>query len=711
VLPPLPEPGTYGRSRFLRDPLVWLLAAWLGSRILLVVFCIEGVRFHPEETYIGAAASFWRRHLTLLPPFAYQYSPYEGGSIWVNTITAAAQAVMGESLWSLKAPALLLGGFGFAACYRFAEWLAGRWAAVVAGLLMLLPPANILIEELKNDGLHYDATGFLFVGVLAMGKLAAHDRPSRRRLLLTGLLLGVCLSFSYQCFPAFAAASLAWVLARDRGDGDGWARALLWVRQGATLCLGILIGISHHLVHRALLGTGMLGLYAGEAKDAAAMAPLAAWRVPQRFIEVIWLSAYHEADYFRGLPLGITDIVWLAPIILGSFVLLAVLHSSAWFECVAALVPWGSRRATLGAAFGAPWLVLYPVAYTLATDLNPPSFPWHYYPLYPLVAAAMGLLAATLVRLRTEHGRLGTAVALAVALSWAPVFAAHQRGVAVPGGLWGAPSLGLSRGASDIHLARFLIWNWIPRAGSPVEVRDRLLSQDYDLRAELLAMLAHSLRGRLPQGLAEPLEGWDRVAFHRGLRLGEGRALVETPSAPHEWPAPATAASPAEDACARVGRVIAEGILGGRRAMPGPAAASSDVAPSERHWYWFGRGMAVGERLDKDRTNAIFQGRPSPYGPAVDMASEAGEHRVWFLRGLGYALGRGGVLAQHRAIGRSLDEDDQVRLFEGIAMMRREHFVEETATIARVHFSGAAARGFEAGAAAAKEWRRSCMNE
>ncbi len=676
--------------RIVRHPLTWLLAAWAASRLLLVLFCIEGVRFHPEETYIGAAASLWRRHPEFLPPHAYQYTPYEGGSIWVNTITAAFQALLGENLHSLKATPLLLGAFGVAAVWRFVDWLSGRAAAGIAAGLMILAPANALVEELKNDGLHYDATGFLFVGVLAVGLLTAAT-PTARRLVVTGLVLGVGLSFSYQCAPAYAAALLAWVLARDRGPGSVRERVGRLAGHAALLGLGALVGIAPHVAARAALQRGLFGLYSGDGSGG--LPPLQAWRVPQRFVEVLWLNPYHEAPYLRDdLPLTIVDVGWVATIVLGSLAILAALRRRDFLECLGGLVPWSDRRASVVAAFGAPWLVLYPFAYTIATDANPPSFPWHYYPLYPVLAAALGLLGAELLRGRGE-GRARAALLGLVALAWLPLLAAHVAGVAVPAGKRGPASLAMSRGASDIHLARFLVWNWIPRADRPEDIRDRILTLDADLRPELLAALGRSMRGHVPEHFERPLRGWDLAAFHRGVAIGRLHPLVETPSAPHRWPLPDLEAHASLRPCARAGTRMGEGALAAMGTSSEPPAGDAAA------WWWFGRGVELGAKLDKDRTNAIFQGRPGRYGAVAERAAKAGPHGDAYLRGVGYGLGRGGVLVQHRALADAVDGDALGRIFEGIAMVRRSHFVAETRAIAATHFGAPAAAGFDRGGA------------
>ena len=132
----------------LKTPLGVLLLLFLVSRLFLVLVYPESVRFISEEMYVGAAASGWRRALSAMPLASWMYSPYEGGSLWTMALTAGAQLLVGETLLSLKVAPLLLGCFSLASVYLFTEWLAGRRAAMVAGLLMLCPPLNILVQEL-----------------------------------------------------------------------------------------------------------------------------------------------------------------------------------------------------------------------------------------------------------------------------------------------------------------------------------------------------------------------------------------------------------------------------------------------------------------------------------------------------------------------------------------------------------------------------------
>jgi hypothetical protein len=701
-LPPLHPVGASSTRWTRRDPLVLILAVWLVTRVLLVVFCPEAVHLHSEEDYIGAAGSYWRRHAALLPVWYFQYSPYEGGSVWVNTLTGLAQWVFGENVFALKTPPLLLGLFSVGATYRFVEWVAGRTPAVVTGLLLLLPPVNILIEELKNDGLHYDSTGFLFAGVLAMGTLTADAHAGARRRMATGLLLGVGLFFSYQCLPAYLAAILAWILARDRGAGDLVQRGARLLRHGVEIGIGVAVGVAPHIWMRLQLGAGAFGVY--DLQDPDYRFRIQIWRIPQRFLEPIWLNPYHEAPTLRPPPLSIEDVHWVAPVILGSFLALSILRAPSFIACLRALLPGAERRAPTAAAFGAPWLVLFPFAYTIATEWNPQGFAWHYYPLYPLVAAAMGLLAGAVVAGATTQ-RLVRILGVVGVLAWVPLLGAHARGVGMMLELRGEPELGLSRAASDALLTRFLIWNWIPHADGPEAIRDRLLDAEFDRRPELLSMLGHSLGGRLPDGFDDRLTGWERASFHRGFRAGSRRPLVVGPSVPNEWPAHVFRALgvPGDDACTRAGRAMGDGLAS---IWKGDGDGSPSVSTEPAAWYHFGRGLGIGEKVDKDRTDSVFRRMPVPYDAVSEAARAAGEHQAAFWRGFGHQLGLGGVLVQHRELPKSLDDDALRAVFEGIGFVRSHRLAESTRRITNRWFPLAAAEGLRVGLGRAEQRAR-----
>lgn len=683
--------------RALRSPLTWILLIWVTTRLLEIVFCIEGLRNNPEEGYIGAAGSFMRRNPGLFPIWTYQYSPYEGGSLWVNAMTGAAQAVFGENLFALKVPPLLLGAVGIGAVYAFLDHVWGRVAAAVGGLWMLLPPPNVLVEELKNDGLHYDSTGFSFLGLLLLAHLA-RGTPSARHLLATGAALGLICWFSYQSAPFLLAGGLAWILARPRGEGSTPQQLLRLARELGLMGVAGLVALSPHLHHRAQLGTGVLGLYTGE--DKAGFALRGPWSdVLLRPLEVVWVQPFHEANFRRALPFDGGDLGWIAAVVLGSILLLALLERRAFVSCARGLLlrsPTPHR-----AAFGAPWLVLFPLAYAIAVEGRPVNFSWYYYPLYPAYAAAGGALAGALWLRRDQP--VIRALAAAVGLGWLLLFAGHLRGTRVVTDFAGPPELLRSRGANSAHLSRFWVWNHVPNAASAASVRDEILQvPEAGARHAFFNALGHSLLGRWPEGLLDGVQGWDRVGLVRGWTMGRYVDFVGTPSIPNRWTKAQLGplGQPPDDDCTRVGRAIGVGAAATwelsqrRRAAPEPGEAGGLDA-----WYWFGAGISIGGMTDKDVIRGTWFGHGPGFDPIADLGDEAGPHAAWAYRGVGWAIGQGGVLVRYRELPEELSPEATAWMLEGLGMARAGHLEDDTAETVAIFFGPEGVEAFERGLA------------
>ncbi len=684
-------------KRVLRSPLTWILLLWLATRLFEIVFCIEGIRNNPEEGYIGAAGSFMRRHLGLFPVWTYQYSPYEGGSLWVNAMTGAAQAVFGENLFALKVPPLILGALGIGMVYAFLDRVWGRVAAGVGALFMLVPPPNVLVEELKNDGLHYDSTGFSFLGLLLLAHLA-EGRPTTRRLLATGAALGLILWFSYQSLPFLLCGVLAWLLARPRGEGSLGAQGLRLLREGATMAAGLGVAIAPHLAHRVQLGTGLVGLYTGEDKAGFALRGPPA-DVLLRPLDVVWVQPFHEAKFRRALPFDGDDLGWIAALVLGGLALLAALEWKAFASCLKGLRL--RSPAPLRAAFGAPWLVLFPLAYALAVEGKPVNFSWYYYPLYPAYAAAAGALAGALWLRREQLVIRGLAAVLGI--GGLVLLGGHLRGTSVVTELSGPPRLLLSRGANHAHLSRFWIWNHVPNAASATAVRNEILQVPGAVeRHAFFNAFGHSLLGRAPEGLLEGVEGWDRVGLVRGWTMGTYVDFVGTPSIPNRWTDEQLGDDGPfdEDDCARVGRAIGLGAAStwelSERLQDPPDVGQAGGLDG---WFWYGAGLSIGGMTDKDVIRATWFGHEPGFDLIEELGGEAGPHEAMAYRGVGWALGQGGVLARYRDLAEVLPPEPMAWILEGLGMARAGHLDEATRNTVRTFFGDEGAQAFDRGLA------------
>lgn len=698
-------PG-FSRLRLLvKSPLTWLVLFWGLSRLFLIVFCVEGIQNNPEEAFIPGAGSHWRENFGVLALWQYQYSPYEGGSLWVNTITSFFQVLFGENLFAMKMTPWVFGLGALIVLYRLLEWMAGRAAAVIGSVFVCLPPSNILVEEMKNDGLHYDSTAFSLLGVLLLARLAEQAAPSWKRLVLTGGFLGLALSFSYQSSPFFAAALFAWLLSRSRRPAEEGGGTLGLLREGGLMAVALLTAFSYHFVVRVFLGANVVGLHEFAAQPGGMRAGIE--ELALRPISMIWTTPFQEADFKRVREFDGADLPLVAVVVLGAMVLLACLRWRDFLSCLTALRPDPASRADLRAAFGPPLLILFPLVYAVVVERMHPGLDlsWYYYPLYPLYCLLFGVLGAELwKRVREARSALRLSMLTLCAAGACFLLLGHARGTSVVTDMRSTPDSLKSRGSGYDNVRIFVVWNWIPYGESPHAVRDRLLElEDPVDRGQFLMRLGQSLKGDLPRDLASPLVGWDRVSFFAGHVQGKHEDILATPGIPNRWTPAQLGELVAEvpgDPCALIGREIGAGLTAFDWVNVGRRSDEQEALDEGTAWYWFGRGVSLGRKLSKDIVREEWFGHPGQLSAVDELVDHAGAHREMAARGIGWAIAQGGNLGRYRSLQDLLDKRDLEWVLEGFGAGRDGNGERVARDIAEVYFgpagSAAVARGVEA---------------
>lgn len=630
----------------LRRPVLVSTLLFAVTRLALVIVAPEGTRFISEEMYVGASAVMIREAPLAWPYWAWMYTPYEGGSIWTMFLTALSQLLVGENSLALKLPPIALGCFTVATITTFLLRTSGERAAWVGALLLLVSPLNIQVQELYNEGNHVDALGWAFACMLAMWWLA--DRvPKVGALFVVGLLLGTSLGFSYQVLPWVLSALTAWMLSRPRTSIPGL------LREGAILAAGLLLAVSPHLFARWAVHEGLWGIYGTGTADAIRAR---FWEVPLLSIDAIWTLPFRAENQEGSPPLGHG---WLWPvriIVAGSVLTLAALRRHEFVECLRGLVPAESHRASRRAAFGAPLVLGFWLAYSTAVQGNLEIFAWYHYPLYCMFAIAAALLAA----------ELSPRLAVVLGLVWLPLLAGHVGGTAFILEVRGPQLAHLSRGYSENHFGRFFLYNMRPWVGGPEVALGRISHHPPPSRHLLVEMLGRSLGGQEVAGLADTIQHWERLSFFSGLVEGDGAVLLEKPGASHRWPGDALPGvrTRAGDRCALLGRARGQGGRGE------PLSGRPGILPASTGWHAFGQGTALGYRADKDVVAWRWKREESPYPKLVAAAPEPAARRRPFFRGFGYSLGLGGAIVQHRDVAALVGAEERGWIVEGIGLAR-----------------------------------------
>jgi 4-amino-4-deoxy-L-arabinose transferase-like glycosyltransferase/predicted esterase len=143
--PPLTATGSK-RSALL---IALLLLLFLGSRVAVLLG--STAIYHDEEEFRGTVAKelIEGNRFSL---FDYQYTAYEGGSILAILLVTPFYRLFGANVYALKAAGLLIGVGVFLSVVLLLRRYAGRRAAVLGALVMVLAPPYFVRRNLMTMG-------------------------------------------------------------------------------------------------------------------------------------------------------------------------------------------------------------------------------------------------------------------------------------------------------------------------------------------------------------------------------------------------------------------------------------------------------------------------------------------------------------------------------------------------------------------------------
>jgi 4-amino-4-deoxy-L-arabinose transferase-like glycosyltransferase len=220
---------------------VWaaLVALVAGGAIGLRVFAYRSALGIPDsdEAVVGLMA----RHI-LHGQFTTFYwgQPYGGSQEAV--VTAPLLAIFGSGWLALRIEPMLLSAVAAALVWRVGRRTIGKPAAAVAGLLFLIWPPFLLFELGRQLGFY--ASAIVYCALLLLLALRVVESPSRGRVALLGLVLGLALWDDVQLVPVMLPL-VGWTLWRRpqalrhlwAGLAAGVVGALPW----------LLWNVHHHL--------------------------------------------------------------------------------------------------------------------------------------------------------------------------------------------------------------------------------------------------------------------------------------------------------------------------------------------------------------------------------------------------------------------------------------------------------------------------------
>jgi len=247
-------PSTPGRGRITRLELALWIGAFLVARMALALAYCD-VFAYLEEFEKAAAGKAMLDGLSVAHhELAYHY--YEGGGFFVSHLDAVAFALFGASILSVKLVALALGaailGAGWVLCRR----VGGVVCARAFALLFVFAPASMQQNSLLALGIHFHATLFIALALLAVVRLDAEAGLKKRTWIGLGFVVGFGLYFSYQLALTVAlvavAVAVAIVWRLRRAESATLVRGVAWAACGAGLGLAPLAAMSIH-VGRAVL--------------------------------------------------------------------------------------------------------------------------------------------------------------------------------------------------------------------------------------------------------------------------------------------------------------------------------------------------------------------------------------------------------------------------------------------------------------------------
>ncbi|MFH1466045.1 MAG: hypothetical protein ABIO70_16795 [Pseudomonadota bacterium] len=264
-------------------PLIWLLAAQLAS--LLVFFLGSADGFSNWEELHTPSASLMVLHGYLGDLLGMQYMTFCGGCS-VDTLLAVPLVALGGPsllLWKLLpwSFALVILAAGYWVTHRW----AGRPAAVLFGLAMILAPTSYQHLEMVGFSNHVQVMALVWLSVVAWTH--ALETPGARWPFATGLLAG--LSF-YYCYTAAFAPPVLLVLyfawrPRDLFRWRGWALLL-----GLVPPLAWWAWTQTHMPAKSGLDVPFFGVYQQEAGAMFSLAHVLE-RLP-RLGPVCWRSLF-----------------------------------------------------------------------------------------------------------------------------------------------------------------------------------------------------------------------------------------------------------------------------------------------------------------------------------------------------------------------------------------------------------------------------------
>lgn len=233
--------GSFDASFDARDGL-WLaafLVLFLGSRGLWIVTHPETASYW-EEAYRWMAASDW---LGAAAPTlsSVQADHYQGGSL-VMIALAKPVLAFGDSLLSLKAPALLFSSATLILLYTLGRRFFGAGAARIAAAAYLAGPPLVAYLGVLSMGSHGESVAFSLAALWLFLRLLEGE-PRSRSWLAFGLVNGLGIWFC----PTVALTTLAcvatWGLLRPPPRTAEWAAA------AGGLVLGLAPWLAYNLAH------------------------------------------------------------------------------------------------------------------------------------------------------------------------------------------------------------------------------------------------------------------------------------------------------------------------------------------------------------------------------------------------------------------------------------------------------------------------------
>jgi len=267
----------------LLDPNARPPAAARVIRALLVLFCIAAafklalLAMPPEEISPGGFPQHeeWRRGMSarewmlgpLLPYLDYQQGHFQGGTLLTIALDALSFSVFGGSPLTMRLPNLLFDWATIAFIFLFADRIASRRAAWVAGLLAAIPSPGYAMVGAIAWASHVEANAFAMALLWFWTRHVFDGRGSRGRAVGLGVLAGAAIWFHY-ALAIWLVLMLLVELLRDRG---AWIRPAMGLR-----AIGFVIGLLPWWAYQITHDWKGLGIYGRSASEHLQVSPGAA---------------------------------------------------------------------------------------------------------------------------------------------------------------------------------------------------------------------------------------------------------------------------------------------------------------------------------------------------------------------------------------------------------------------------------------------------